>query len=890
MKSKYNWLQAELALCTCLASAVHADVVLDGSLGTAPPLAGPNYEITANMGQIKGDNLFHSFSKFDLNQNESANFSGPTTVQNIFGRITDNSPSRIDGTISSSITGANLFLMNPHGILFGPNATVNITGSFHATTADYLKFDDNKHFYADLTLDTTLSVAAASAFGFMDDNIGTITLNGAQIAVNEGNTLSIIGGDISLTQGAKLSAPNGRVNIASAASQGEMDITPEDTDPTAFVNYANINLSSESTIDASGNTGGRVVIRGNQLTLQSATISADTMVSATQTMPNIDIKTNDSITVDKQSKITADLKPAASGTPGGITIETHQLSVQNQSAIQSETESLSTGNAGNISIDAKHIDINERSKISTSTSSTGNSGAITINKTETLNISNASAITTAANWVFGEGESGDINITADYINIVGLEAPKNPEIFDFNKVFSGDFTGIDAGYSILNGNNTGNIDITTTDLTISNIARIRTNTTFGFSGDIQINSQNITVESGSAIISENTAGSGSGSITINNLNNVLITGASPTANVITNKFNLSSIKTAGGNSNIFIKANSIKILNGAQVANQVEFGGQGIASGDITLQAQSIELSGVNNTVFEAAIADGSDIETATSLAQSKISSTATVTSVADFFSNGAAAGLINITSNRLIVTDQAIIEAESNSVFGFENSGESGNIEIDTNYATFDNAKITAQATQANGGNINITSGAALIIQNSDITSSVKTDNGNGGNINISSDLFVLDNSNISATAFSGNGGDIGISAKTLVMTDNNTIDATSEVGINGEKNIHADRDIKSSLEKLPINVIDTSKLFTTTCNAAKQDSHSNLTVISHDTLDPATISILPSEYRYSVSQNKNIHGNNITTAHNLSNESLLLSMQQFNADCQINRDQKLN
>jgi len=151
--------------CCCVLPAAMADVTFDGSLGPGGTLSGPVMEITADQGQLAGNNLFHSFSEFNVDTGQTVNFSGPDNVQNIFGRVTGSNPSLIDGTISSSIPGANLFLMNPNGMMFGPNAQINISGSFHATTSDYVSFGNQERFYADINQNTTLSIAEPSAFG-----------------------------------------------------------------------------------------------------------------------------------------------------------------------------------------------------------------------------------------------------------------------------------------------------------------------------------------------------------------------------------------------------------------------------------------------------------------------------------------------------------------------------------------------------------------------------------------------------------------------------------------------------------------------------------------------------------------------------------------------------
>src|SRR6266550_4138237 len=107
-----------------------AQVVLDGKFGATGALSGPNYAVTSGMGAIRGNNLFQSFSQFNLAAGDVATFSGPANIQNILSRVTGGSASSINGTIRSTINGANFFLINPAGVIFGANAAVDVTGSF----------------------------------------------------------------------------------------------------------------------------------------------------------------------------------------------------------------------------------------------------------------------------------------------------------------------------------------------------------------------------------------------------------------------------------------------------------------------------------------------------------------------------------------------------------------------------------------------------------------------------------------------------------------------------------------------------------------------------------------------------------------------------------------
>ena len=138
-------------------------IVLDNSLGSGLRPVGPDYQIPAELGQIHGTNLFHSFSAFNLDAGETALFSGPVDVQHIIARI-QGPASTLNGKLISDIAGADLWLINPAGISFGKDVILELTGALHLSTADYVRFADDTRLYADITQNTVLSAATPEAF------------------------------------------------------------------------------------------------------------------------------------------------------------------------------------------------------------------------------------------------------------------------------------------------------------------------------------------------------------------------------------------------------------------------------------------------------------------------------------------------------------------------------------------------------------------------------------------------------------------------------------------------------------------------------------------------------------------------------------------------------
>src|SRR5262245_48346408 len=259
----------------------------DGTLGTTVTRSGTTFNIDG--GTIKGTNLFQSFGQFSVGTGDTASFNGQAGIRNILSRVTGGTRSEIDGTLRSTISGANLFLMNPSGILFGPNAQLDVSGSFHATTADYIGLTGGARFNAvPSSADNLLTTAPPAAFGFLTANPGPIDVrtgifdfaaanqptrykNILQVPV--GQTISFVGGTVNIGAAGSppsgfVFAPGGRVNLVSVASPGEASFNSDRSiNVGGFAQLGEINIKGDSFIDAKN-----VFIRSGQLTIEDATV------------------------------------------------------------------------------------------------------------------------------------------------------------------------------------------------------------------------------------------------------------------------------------------------------------------------------------------------------------------------------------------------------------------------------------------------------------------------------------------------------------------------------------------------------------------------------------------------------------------------------------------
>ncbi|MEG3902250.1 S-layer family protein [Microcoleus sp. B4-C5] len=761
-------------------SKTFAQIIPDNTLGpessrTVPDTINniPSDRITG--GATRGVNLFHSLREFNIREGRGAYFENPSGITNIFTRVTGPNSSNILGTLGVLGNG-NLFLINPKGIIFGPNARLDLRGSFIGLTADSIVFNNGFEFSStNPQTSPLLTVNIPVGLRFRDNPgaivnqstaLGKVNLPASAVpipisdrvglAVEPGQTLALIGGDIQL-QGGNLTASGGQILLGSATSPGLVNfaMTAEEKGNLTLnydniQNFGNIQISDGSLINTSGIGGGRVELKGGNVALSGARIYA-------LTLGNIDGR--------------------------GIDISAQNLRVQN--GTQFSTLTLGNGAGGNINLRAADsvemsglgVDGYQQVVIKYLVSGTadpfdplfvlfnasagaGSGGNITID-TGRLLFNNG---VVGSGITFGGGRGGNLIIRANTFEMVGSGINNGTAkestgaggsiSVDVNRLIMRD--GSLLGTTSYSSGPSGNINIKAAESVELSNTGPRTVVSTGIStlsigsngraGNINVDTKRLTLSDGSAF----TLGTGvligrflfsqeggpAGNLTVRASESVEISGISQ---VLTSGIQNASALTSGTLSSsrggdIRIDTPSLTVRDGGIVSTSSLGSGD---VGNITVNADRISVSGSgNNGLFVSTI-------------------DASVGKIFGTNPNATAnAGSLNLNADRLIVRDGATVTVQATG------TGRAGNINIVANSIALDNkASIDGTTVSGTGANINLQARDIQLRHNSQITTDAGTSD--GGNININSNILVAlpqENSDITANARTAGGGRVNI------------------------------------------------------------------------------------------------------------------------------------
>jgi len=856
-------------------SPAQAQITFDGTLGAPGALTGSSITIGAASGQQLGGNLFHSFSRFNVNTGQAVTFAGPGSVGNIISRVTGGSVSSIDGLLGSSIANANLYLINPSGVVFGANASLDVKGSFYATTADYLKLGSTGTFHAANPAASTLSSAPPSAFGFLGSSLASIRVRNSFLSMPEGQALSLVGGNISVTRSVLLTA-GGRVNLASAAGPGEISFLPEGIAASPGQALGQIEVSRSFIQTDSGGSGlasGPVFIRGGNITLSPETLISTSNNSAS-TGGGI------SLAAGGEVRITGAFLAGNSDGPGkggGISITAARATVSDGAFFF--TAASSSGDAGDITLDVGRLEIAGPSLLSAGTQASGSgaAGLVTLKASEAIVLHGVEAgIITISQ---GTGRAGDVRINAPLVAIEDGAAIFSAAISSG----AGGTITIGAGRVLLSGGalgspsigasgTSGNVTIRASESVVVQDTRSQTatigvfttgsgaagavsisaplvridggflssgTTAGGSGGTIDLDARRIEILNGGAVESNASGLGAGGAIRLRATESILVLGAdaSGTPSAVTSVTEgpgragnisvsgplltldgglLASPTFSSGNAGtIAVEVGRLEILGGGRINSAADAGSTG-GGGLVDVRASdSILIQG------KGANGRPSRIVTDTigsGAAGNILVSTASlvldggrISSSANTGSTGAA-GTIRITAGSVQVAAGGEISVQS------QGTGIAGSIVIDAGQRLelAGGSAITTEAVSADGGDIHITAREMVHLRDSSITTSVGTGAGDGGNITIDPTFVVLNNSRIIANAFGGNGGNISIVSEFFITDSGSLVQASSQLGVSGSVVIAAPQsNVGSSVTVLPSAYFDASALMRESCAA---------------------------------------------------------------------------
>jgi len=632
-------------------------------------------------GTTRGANLFHSFSEFNISTGRGVYFTNPAGITNILTRVTGVNPSNIDGTLGV-LGNANLFLLNPNGILFGANARLDLQGSFLGTTANSINFADGTKFSATNGQSASLlTVSVPIGLGF-GNNSGSIQVQGTGhnlivvdpraspitrgstitgLQVQPLKTLALVGGDVTLNGGTLTAL--GRIELGSVGS-GVVSLIPNETGVTGWTlgykgvqSFRDIHLSQKALLDASGNGSGSIQIQGARVTISDGSLvliqnqgiqpSGKINVNASQSLQLSGTSRDESIGSGLRSET------VYLGSAGDIAIVTPTLVVRDGAQINTRT--YSGGEGGNITVDApESLQVLGFSPVTKLTSnfhslaySTGRAGNISLS-TRRLTALNGGAI---VDGTLGKGSAGDVTVNAtDLVEVLGGEPSFSQS-------------------SILSSNTASK----------------------GDAGSLIVNTSRLIIRDGGKIGSF-TLGSGAAkSVTVNASMSVEVSGTVPgshnpseivsSANIVDKSlqqlFGFPSVPS-GVSGNVMINTGRLSVSNGGLVNVKNDGTGDG---GVAIVNANSIVLDSQGAIAASAQSGKGGNIFLQAHLVQLRHNSGIT-----------AAAG----------------------------EGGDGGNIKIDAGaLVQLENSNITANAVQGKGGNIQIASSGLFQSLDSKITAS---------------------------------------------------------------------------------------------------------------------------------------------------------------------------
>jgi filamentous hemagglutinin family protein len=809
-------------------SAAFAQVTRDSSLGTVVTRNDTIFQITG--GRPVGDNLFHSFSSFSVPDGEIADFLNNPTLSNIFARVTGGSASDIQGLIRAQ-GNTNLFLINPNGIIFGPNAQLNIGGSFVGTTANAIAFPGGAEFSltSDVSPDNPLLTVNPSAFLFNQiaaQQANSIEVRG-NLAVAPNQSLLLVGGTYSptttstgkiLIEGGSLNAPGGRVELGGVLGVGTGVETvglsvdgnnlrlsfPDDIVRTdvSLTNGASVDVTAGGDGSISVNARNLDVVGGSSLRAGIKPLSGFVNAQA----GDITLNATGTIKIDNGFIYNAVF---GNGNGGNLTIDTGQLILKDGVVA---TASVSQGRAGNLTVTASD-------SVNLTATSPGGTVSVDIPVGSSFIHKNVSITVPIGLWAV----SVDINrfINPNAISLFANLLPQpggnagNLTINTRQLLVQGGATVVASTVSNEQGGNlivnawesiqlsgTSSSGAPSGNLTIDNVipSGLRNEALgSGPNGDLIVNTGRLIIQDGAFLTAGTAGGKPGGNLTVNASESVELIGTS-SVNGIPSVL-VSGTRRGGDSINLTINTERLIVRDGAVVSAGTSSVGRG---GNLTVNAKdSVELIGtasvpLNPSAYNALLGDSGvsvfGVTAGRPVPSGLITGTAGQGDAGD-------AGNLTINTQRLVIRDGAqasvstfgagnagslTVNASSVELAGTSKDGHSPNDLIGSSLLT----TAVSQGATGNGGNLTIET-EQLIVRDGAAVSVSSEGSGDAGNLEVTSRDLLLDNRGVlRATTSSGEGGNIEVRSQDLILMRRNSEISTEAAGTGNGGDIKIDAD----------------------------------------------------------------------------------------------------
>jgi filamentous hemagglutinin family protein len=832
-------------------------IATDGTMGAAQTLSGSSITIPQTLGSTVGNNLFHSFSDFNINTGQTVTFTGSDNLQNVISRVTGDNKSVIDGMLKSDIKNADFYFINPNGITFNVNASVDVPAAFHVTTADKMDFGKNGGvFYADLSKKSQLSSDSPVALGFLGTSKvsnGLLKFDNAKLEFKEGKTVDMVVGQISFENGTIITEPAGEIRLVATQNEG-VESLEKAVDGTLSLsgvipsskNGGIISLKN-SVIDMTGNGGGRFLLWGgdtsfennskailnnsgetnsvstkgiyanvNSLNIDSSLVASDSLAEGKA--GNIAVKTLDYLTIFGNSKISSFVN--AKGDAGNINVIVGNNLVidgkwNKSSGIISENNFTSSGQTGNVSVEANgDIKILGGGMISTITYNDEKAGDVTINGNNKLIINSegySQWLTGVGSGTLGKGNSGNVLVVSkDDMGIVngGIVA---------NSTFG---LGNAGTTTVLSG---GRLTIDNQDSQVVLVATGINSTSMlggtGNAGTIKVVSNgDINIVHGAVISSTTFTNGKAGDIAVISNGKLIINPQDYLSeNCFANNCYTGIIAGCAGNGScgdlsVEVKGDTI-ITRGGVISNStVSSGNAGtltvLSEGNVVIDNEGNQGKWGRTGIFSTAEPTSSGSAGVVSvISKGNISllgeggeiSSSTLYNTGD---SNSKAGAVTVNADTLYINQGSI----SSEVLDVKSGGEAGNVTVKANdwlqltkggnISIENNAIVQADLNVTNLGKIAVTAPNINMTKNSHITSN-STGNVAAGNIDVNfTNRLNMNASFITTEANDGDGGSIKINGDKLIYLKNSGFKTT----VSGEDSNGGDISVKA-----PALVMDT-------------------------------------------------------------------------------------